>query len=73
MILDVPVGTVDGWRFAGRGPRWARMGGVVRYRTDDVRAWLQEEREVQAKRTDRRFRRIDCDAALTRLEARAAT
>ncbi len=28
-------------------PRWARMGGVVRYRIDDVRAWLPEEREVQ--------------------------
>jgi hypothetical protein len=40
VILDVPVGTVDGWRFTGRGPRWSRMGGVVRYRTDDVRAYL---------------------------------
>jgi excisionase family DNA binding protein len=71
VILDVPVGTVDGWRFSGRGPRWARMGGVVRYRADDVRGWLLEERELQAKRTDRRFRRIDCDAALERLEAGA--
>lgn len=70
-ILDVPVATVDGWRFTGRGPRWAGMGGVVRYRTDDVRTWLLEEREVQAKRTDRRFRRLDCDGALERLEARA--
>jgi len=43
----------------GRGPRWARMGGVVRYRTDDVRAWLLQEREAQAERKDRRFRRID--------------
>lgn len=31
---------------------------------------LIEERELQAKRTDRRFRRIDCDAALARLEMR---
>jgi hypothetical protein len=45
------------------------MGGVVRYRIDDVRAWLPEEREVLAKRTNRRFRRIDCGAALERLEA----
>ena len=71
VILDVPVGTVDGWRFTGRGPRWARVGGVVRYRTDDIRAWLLEEREVQAKRTDQRFRRIDYDAALERLDASA--
>jgi hypothetical protein len=70
VILDVPVGTVDGWRFTGRGPRWARIGGVVRYRVDDVRAWLLEERELQATRTDRRFRRIERRAALERLESR---
>jgi hypothetical protein len=34
VILDVPAGRADGWRFTGRGPRWARMGGVLRYRTD---------------------------------------
>jgi hypothetical protein len=32
VILDVPAGRADGWRFTGRGPRWGRMGGVLRYR-----------------------------------------
>jgi excisionase family DNA binding protein len=71
VTLNIPVATVDGWRITGRGPRWARVGGVVRYLVNDVRTWLVEERELQAKRSDRRYRRIDCDAALKRLGERA--
>jgi hypothetical protein len=69
VILDVPAGRADGWRFSGRGPRWARMRAPP---PPDrrVSAWLLEERDVQAGRTDRRVRQIDWGAALERLEAR---
>jgi chorismate mutase len=44
----------------------ADIAAVIFTLSDDL-----EEREVQAKRTDRRFRRIDFEAALERLDARA--
>ena len=39
-VLDVPVGTLANWRYLGRGPRFVRIGRHVRYRSEDLRAWL---------------------------------
>ncbi len=38
--LDVPVQTVYQWRTAGYGPTGVRIGRWVRYRPEDVRAWV---------------------------------
>jgi hypothetical protein len=40
--LDVATGTLAGWRCRGIGPPYIQVGarGRVRYRTEDVDAWL---------------------------------
>lgn len=39
--------TVYRWRSVGEGPPWIKAGGAVRYRREDVDAWL-ESRTQQA-------------------------
>lgn len=41
--LGVPVGTIYSWRSEGRGPVGYRVGKYVRYRPEDVRAWVAEQ------------------------------
>ena len=38
--LGVPVNTVYKWRTTGDGPRGLRVGRHVRYRREDVLAWV---------------------------------
>ncbi|MEU1892764.1 helix-turn-helix transcriptional regulator [Streptomyces pristinaespiralis] len=38
--LSVPVKTVYSWNYQGTGPKYSRVGRHVRYRPDDVDAWL---------------------------------
>jgi excisionase family DNA binding protein len=39
--LDVPVGTLEYWRQVGEGPRYFKVGRLVKYRPEDVHAWLE--------------------------------
>lgn len=39
--LGVPVRTVYAWRAKGRGPRAATFGRHLRFRRDDVDAWIE--------------------------------
>lgn len=38
--IPVAAQTLARWAVEGRGPRFARIGGRVAYRTGDVRDWL---------------------------------
>jgi len=38
--LDVPIRTIYAWRSKGYGPRGATFGKHVRYRREDVEAWI---------------------------------
>ncbi len=38
--LQVPVKTLYQWRYRGDGPRAFRVGRHLRYRWEDVEAWL---------------------------------
>ncbi len=38
--LGVPVNTLYAWRSEKRGPDGRRMGRYLRYRPEDVRAWV---------------------------------
>jgi excisionase family DNA binding protein len=39
-LLGVGVSTVQQWRYAGRGPRYVKLGArLVRYHRADVEAW----------------------------------
>jgi excisionase family DNA binding protein len=42
-FYNVPVRTVYAWRHAGKGPKGIRVGRYVRYRREDVFAWLQRQ------------------------------
>ena len=42
-ILGIPVNTLYQWRTKGYGPPGVRIGRHLRYRPDDVNAWLNEQ------------------------------
>ena len=41
--LGVSRSTLQSWRYAGRGPRFIKLGRLVRYRDVDVEAYLQAQ------------------------------
>jgi excisionase family DNA binding protein len=43
--LGIPVKTLYQWRYRGQGPSAMRVGRYIRYRADDVRAWVDSLRE----------------------------
>lgn len=45
--LKVPVATLHQWRYQRTGPDAAKIGRSLRYRRDDVDAWI----ESQTRRT----------------------
>jgi excisionase family DNA binding protein len=43
--LDIPYATLAAWRCRGEGgPPWYRFGRHVRYRHEDVLAWIERNR-----------------------------
>jgi predicted DNA-binding transcriptional regulator AlpA len=38
--LGISRSTLQSWRYAGRGPRFIKLGRLVRYRVSDVDAYL---------------------------------
>jgi len=44
--MQIPVRTIEGWRLAGLGPPYARMGKHVRYSVPDVLDWLGQGGEA---------------------------
>jgi excisionase family DNA binding protein len=40
--LNVSLASVRRWRVNGRGPLFVKVGALVRYRPEDVDAWLGE-------------------------------
>ena len=43
-VLQIPVTTLANWRSAKKGPRFFRLGGLVRYDPADVAEWLEDQR-----------------------------
>ncbi len=41
-ILRVKTQTLAAWRLYGRGPRFLKISGAVRYRLEDVELYLKE-------------------------------
>lgn len=39
--LNVSVATVRRWRYEGGGPRFLKLGNLVRYRREDLDQWLE--------------------------------
>lgn len=44
-LLNIPVQTVYQWRCRGEGPRAYRIGRHVRFRIEDIEAWLDDHAE----------------------------
>jgi len=44
-LLGIPLATIYRWRSRGDGPCGIRVGRHVRYRTEDVERWLDEQRD----------------------------
>jgi excisionase family DNA binding protein len=42
-FLGVPVPTLYQWRHKGIGPKSRRVGRHLRYKPEDVLAWLEEQ------------------------------
>jgi predicted DNA-binding transcriptional regulator AlpA len=40
-ITGLSVASVRRWRLLGQGPQFLKLGASVRYRTEDIAAWLQ--------------------------------
>ncbi|MTD58825.1 helix-turn-helix transcriptional regulator [Amycolatopsis pithecellobii] len=47
-FLQVPVKTLYQWRHHGYGPSGRRVGRYIRYRAEDVRAWVDSLDEQSA-------------------------
>jgi predicted DNA-binding transcriptional regulator AlpA len=39
--LGVSRSTLQSWRYTGRGPRWIKLGRLIRYRNADVDVYLR--------------------------------
>jgi excisionase family DNA binding protein len=40
----IPPRTLSQWRYIGTGPAYLKLGRHVRYRREDVDAWLESQR-----------------------------
>jgi predicted DNA-binding transcriptional regulator AlpA len=40
-LTGLSVASVRRWRLFKQGPKYLKIGSAVRYRTEDVRAWLE--------------------------------
>jgi predicted DNA-binding transcriptional regulator AlpA len=40
-ITGLSVASVRRWRLLKQGPRYIKIGAAVRYKTEDVQAWLK--------------------------------
>lgn len=41
--LQMPVRTMEAWRYSGDGPKFVRIGRRVRYRPQDVEEWVESQ------------------------------
>jgi predicted DNA-binding transcriptional regulator AlpA len=52
-ITGLSVASVRRWRLLRQGPRYLKLGSAVRYKAEDVSAWL-DSRPAGGERTDAR-------------------
>jgi len=50
--LDLAPRTLVDWRYQGRGPEFVRLGTAVRYRPEDVRQWVADQRAGSTTEAD---------------------
>jgi excisionase family DNA binding protein len=73
--FQVKPATVYGWVAEGKIPA-LRLGGLIRFRRDDIEAWLEEcqiEKPNTSRPADRRLRSSDIDAIIASAKRAAYT
>ncbi len=45
-LLGLKVATLRRWRWAGKGPRFLKIGGAVRYDPADLEAFMRDARRT---------------------------
>lgn len=48
-LLKVARGTLRTWRNRNQGPSFVRVGDLYRYKTDDVKAWVESRKVTPGK------------------------
>jgi excisionase family DNA binding protein len=46
-VLGVTVRALQAWRHKKKGPPYSKVGGLVRYEPDQLRAWLAANRRTE--------------------------
>jgi predicted DNA-binding transcriptional regulator AlpA len=57
-LLGVSVRTLERHRVTGTGPRWARLGRLVRYRERDIAEWIEANVHSSTSAFDERRREV---------------
>lgn len=47
-ILTVSVRTIRSWRMSGQGPKWLKLGRLVRYEEVEIKRYIERCRRVSA-------------------------
>jgi predicted DNA-binding transcriptional regulator AlpA len=55
-LLGLSVRTLERHRLAGTGPRYARLGRLIRYRQDDLQEWIDRNLRNSTSEMSRRYR-----------------
>ena len=50
-ITGLSVGSVRRWRLFSAGPKYLKLGAAVRYRPEDISAWLESRPSGGGKQT----------------------
>ena len=48
--LHIQPQTLRAWRIRGQGPRYVRVGKLIKYRSSDIRDWVQSRVTEPASR-----------------------
>lgn len=43
-MLDAKPSTIQKWRVKGVGPRWVRVGRLVKYDVEDLKSWAESHK-----------------------------
>ncbi len=50
-MLRITTKTAEAWRSRGCGPRYVKVGSLVRYRKSDIREWIRRRTVDSTSRT----------------------
>ena len=51
-IGGIKPNTLEGWRVRGEGPRYLKIGRLVRYKTEDLDAYLESRARCSTSQAD---------------------